>query len=68
MVNLVGSLKSSMTSSKLLSLGMHPSRRRECRLCILSDWSAFGLLDDWKPTGSSCILGGNDEMDYKFTF
>jgi hypothetical protein len=62
MVNPV-SLTLSMTSSKLLSSGMHLSGRRDCRSGIPLDWIPVGLMDDWKPPGKS---SRNDEMDDKF--
>jgi len=67
MVNLV-LLMSSMTSSMLLSSGMHLSQYKEFRSGIMSDWIPFGLLGDWKPNGLSSTSGRNDEVDYKLRF
>jgi hypothetical protein len=56
----------SMTSSKLLSSGMHLSGRRDCRSGIPLDWIPVGLMDDWKPSGKARTSSRNDEMDGKF--
>jgi hypothetical protein len=61
-------LMSSMSSSKLLSSGIHLSWHREFRSGVLSDWIPVRLLDDWKPTGGSSTSSHNDEVDYKLYF
>ncbi|CAK9209835.1 unnamed protein product [Sphagnum troendelagicum] len=54
MVNPV-SLMLSINSSKLLSAGTRLSARRDCRSGIPLDWIPVGLMDDWKPAGTSGI-------------